>query len=426
VICELSASEAAARIREGSLTAEALVDACLARIAEREEAVGAWEFLDRDGVLEAARAAERSEPLGALHGVPIGVKDTIDTADMPTALGSRIYAGRRPQQDAACVAALRAGGGIVLGKTVTTEFAAFAPGKTRNPHASRRTPGGSSSGSAAAVADFMVPLAFGSQTAASVIRPASFCGVIGYKASFGELSLSGIRPLAQSLDTLGILARSIADIALLRSVCRGTRARARLLGLAPSPTIGICRTAQWVDADECTKAAFEASADAFRRAGARTATIDLPESFALLIDAQKTIMAFEVARNYRFELAHHADRLSASFRALIEAGTRIAEGEYRGAQEAVLDATDRFPAIVGECDALIAPATIGEAPLAEAGTGDPLMSRMWTALHVPALAVPVGRGPQGLPVGVQINCRLRRRRASAARRAVGARGARAE
>ena len=218
MIHELTASDAAARIRSGKLTSVSLVSACLARIEAREREVGAWQFIDPDLALEQARTADRNPSRGALHGVPIGVKDIIDTVDMPTTLGSAIYAGRRPQWDAACVAAVRAAGAIVLGKTVTTEFAYFQPGKTRNPHDLRHTPGGSSSGSAAAVADFMVPIAFGSQTAASVIRPAAFCGVFGYKASFGELSLSGIRPFAESLDTLGIFARSVADIALVRSV----------------------------------------------------------------------------------------------------------------------------------------------------------------------------------------------------------------
>jgi len=406
LIHELSASDAAARIRARTLTSTALVEACLDRIDAREPEVGAWEHLDRDQALGAAREADRSEPRGPLHGVPIGVKDIIDTADMPTALGSKIHAGRRPQQDAACVAAARAAGAIVLGKTVTTEFAYFTPGKTRNPHDVRRTPGGSSSGSAAAVADDMVPLALGSQTAASVIRPASFCGVFGYKASFGALSLSGIRPFADSLDALGIFARSIADIALLRGVLidgPGVSADvARIRPLPAPPRIGLCRTAQWMAAEPCARDALEASGEIFRRAGASLQDIELPPGFVALIDAQKTVMAYEAARNYAGEASRHPDLLSEAFRALLDMGARIGRESYDDAKRAIADAGAILPAAFGGCDVLVTPATIGEAPMADAGTGDPLMSRMWTALHLPALAVPVTKGPHGMPVGVQL------------------------
>ncbi len=399
---ELTASDAAARIRAGELTSESLVSACLARIGMRDAEVGAWQYIDPELAIEQARAADRSQSRGPLHGVPIGVKDIIDTVDMPTELGSAIYAGRRPQWDAACVAAARAAGAIVLGKTVTTEFAYFQPGKTRNPHGVRHTPGGSSSGSAAAVADFMVPIAFGSQTAASVIRPAAFCGVFGYKASFGEFSLSGIRPFAESLDTLGILARSVGDIALLRRVLLGAPDGAQLIPLPAPPKIGVCRTAQWALAEPCSRSAVEAGAESFRRAGARVSDVALPAHFAALIDAQKTIMAYEAAHNYIFETTRFAHRLSAAFRELTDAGRRISHESYGIAKRAVAVAGAELASIVGDCDALITPATIGEAPLAETGTGDPVMSRMWTALHVPSVAVPIAKGPQGLPVGAQL------------------------
>jgi amidase len=399
---ELSASVAAARIRSGELTSESLVRACLARIEARDGDVGAWQYLDADLAIEQARAADRSQVRGPLHGVPIGVKDIIDTVDMPTTLGSAIYAGRRPLWDAACVAAIRAAGAIVLGKTVTTEFAYFQPGKTRNPHDLRHTPGGSSSGSAAAVADLMVPLALGSQTAASVIRPAAFCGVFGYKASFGELSLSGIRPFAQSLDTLGILARSVDDIALLRGILLGAMDSAALEPLPAPPKLGVCRTAQWALAEPCTRLAVEAAAERSRRAGARVADVTLPLHFASLIDAQKTIMAYEAASNYLFETTRLAHQLSDAFRALTDSGARTSRESYLDAKRAVAAASADLESLIGDYDALITPATIGEAPPAETGTGDPIMSRMWTALHVPSLAVPVSRGPQGLPVGVQL------------------------
>jgi len=389
-------------IRAGTLSSEALVRGCLARIEARERDVGAWEYLDPDRALALARAADSGEGRGPLRGVPVGIKDIIDTVDMPTTLGSRIYSARQPQWDAACVAALRAAGAIILGKTVTTEFAYFQPGKTRNPHRLQHTPGGSSSGSAAAVADCMVPVALGSQTAASVIRPATFCGVFGYKASFGELSLSGIRPFAESLDTLGILARSVADLALVRDVLMGFPDAATTLALPAPPALGLCRTAQWNLADTCVQRAVEESAEKFRRAGARVRDVELPAHFAALIDAQKTIMAYEAARNYVYETTRHAERLSDAFRTLADLGGCTPRDAYVDARHLVRRARTELRAVFAGCDALIVPAAVGEAPLATAGTGDPVMSRMWTALHVPSLAVPVTTGPQGLPVGLQL------------------------
>ena len=395
----LSATQAAKRIREGTLRSETLIQECLERIEAREPQVGAWEYLDPDSALRQARAADRGPSKGALHGVPIGIKDIIDTADMPTTLGSPIYRGRQPQWDAACVAAARAAGAIVLGKTVSTEFAYFQAGKTRNPHSLLHTPGGSSSGSAAAVADGMVPLAFGSQTAASLTRPAAFCGVFGYKASLGELSLSGIRPFAESLDSLGILARSVSDIVLLRTVLIGARHGA-LDDVAP--TLGLCRTAQWELADPCGQAAVELCAERLARSGARVIEVELPTHFAALIDAHKCIMAYEAAHNYVYEINHFALQLSEAFRALLETGAEISRDSYLRAKLSVTLATAELPSCFGKCDALIAPSAIGEAPLASDGTGDPVMSRMWTALQLPSLAVPLSHGPSGLPLGMQL------------------------
>ena len=397
----LSAAEAAARIRAGSLTSEALVAACLARIDARETTVGAWQHLDPRQAMEQARACDRCAPRGPLHGVPIGVKDIIDTVDMPTTLGSTIYAKRQPDWDAACVAAVRAAGAIVLGKTVSTEFAYFQPGKTRNPHNLLHTPGGSSSGSAAAVADCMVPMALGSQTAASVIRPAAFCGVYGYKASFGEFSLSGIRPFAESLDCLGLLARSVDDIVLLRAVLLG-RPDAVDRSLPAAPKLALCRTAQWGLAEYQSQVAIEGFVQRCRRAGASVSEIALPDHFAMLVDAQKTIMAYEAARNYIFETTRCAQHISDTFRALTDTGSKISRQAYLEARAAVSAAMSELRSITARVDAWIAPAAIGEAPLAESGTGDPVMSRMWTALHGPGLALPVGKGGAGLPLAVQL------------------------
>ena len=402
LINALSASQAAAAIRAGSLGCETLMQSSLARIAEREPAVGAWQHLDTDGALERAREADRQAPRGPLHGIPIGVKDIMDTADMPTTLGSPIYARRQPSWDAACVAALRAAGAIVVGKTVSTEFAYFQPGKTRNPHNLLHTPGGSSSGSAAAVADRMVPLALGSQTAASVTRPAAFCGVYGYKASHGEFSLSGIRPFAESLDSLGLLARSVDDIMLFRSVLLGRSPTQPPPALTVPPRLAVCRTAQWSLAQPQARQAVQNFADACRRAGANVTELDLPEQFADLIDAQKTIMAYEAAHNYVFETIRYSAQLSPAFRALTEAGSKVGRDDYARARRSVVLANRVLRGITAGVDAWITPAAIGEAPLATSGTGDPLMSRMWTALKGPSLCVPVGRGALGLPVAIQL------------------------
>ena len=397
----LDATDAAAAIRRGDLTSEALVSACLARIDADERDVGAWQFLAREQALAQAREADRGGNRGPLHGVPIAVKDLFDTFDMPTTLGSPIYANRQPPWDAACVAAARAAGAIVLGKTVTTEFASYHPGKTRNPHDRTRTPGGSSSGSAAAVADGMAPLAFGTQTAASVTRPAAFCGVVGYKATFGELSLAGVRPLAHSLDTLGVFARSVRDVALLRDVLLGATP-APLADSASPPRLGLCRTPLWPLAEPAMRDALEAAVERLRDAGLQIDEIELPEAFGTLTDAQQTIMTYETARNYLFESTQRPDGLSASFRAICEAGLRIDRDTYLGARRRVADALQRLPDAMRGCDALITPATRGEAPPIDGSTGDPVMSRMWTALGTPTLALPLPRAGGTLPLAMQL------------------------
>jgi amidase len=401
LISALSASQAAARIRAGKLGCEELMLSCLARIAQREQQVGAWQFLDASRALERARAADQLPPQGPLHGVAIGIKDIMDTVDMPTTLGSPIYAKRQPSWDASCVAALRAAGAIIVGKTVSTEFAYFQPGKTRNPHSLAHTPGGSSSGSAAAVADGMVPVALGSQTAASVTRPAAFCGVYGYKASHGEFSLSGIRPFAESLDSLGVLARSVDDIVLLRSVLLGGAATEPRPRSVP-PRLAVCRTAQWSQVEPQAQHALETLVQTCRSAGAVVSELELPAQFAGLIDAHKTIMAYEAAHNYVFETTSCPDQLSAAFQALTESGRKVSRDDYASAKREVAQAKRVLRSMAADLDAWIAPAALGEAPLASSGTGDPVMSRMWTALQGPSLCVPVGRGSQGLPLAVQL------------------------
>ena len=352
---ELTASEIVAAIGAGRTTCEAVMRACLERIAAREDKVQAWAFLDPDQAIAAARAFDRSGRRGPLAGVPFGVKDIIDTFDMPTEWGTPIHRGRRPERDAACVALARKAGGVLLGKTVTTEFANLHPGKTRNPHDLTRTPGGSSSGSAAAVADCMVPVALGTQTTGSTIRPASFCGVFGYRPTYGEHRLHGVMEASGSLDTLGILARSIDDIALWRDV---------LLGIAPQPIddltepprIGFCRTHVWSQLDPTTQALVEQAAHELARAQAPLSEIELPAEFEQLNDAHRWISSFEFARTFTWEIEHHWERISETLR-----NGRLADGlsctfeRYLAAKEHAEHCRRRLEVMWDDYDVLLAP-----------------------------------------------------------------------
>ncbi len=397
---QLSASEAARRLVTRELTAEQMARACLERIDEREGAVGAWIHLDPEAVLAAARQLDAGPVRGPLHGLPLGVKDLIDTADMPTAYGSPIYAGHRPRVDAACVALARAAGALVLGKTVTTEFAWFHPGKTANPRNIAHTPGGSSSGSAAAVADCMVPLAFGTQTAGSIIRPASYCGIVGYKPTHGTLPRAGIKPLADSLDTLGTMSRTVADAALFVSALSG---RDLLLKpLAVPPRVGMCRTPVWSAAQPETVAAMEGCAATLARAGAKLSEIVLPREFDGVNQAQIDIMNCESYAALACERLQHYDGLSDKLKQLLENAAKCDAARYDAAQALVASCRSRLDEIFSGLDVLIAPSAPGEAPAGLAATGDPIFCRMWTVLHVPAINLPCGPGPNGLPLGLQV------------------------
>lgn len=397
------AAEAARRIRAGTLSAGALVEACLQRIFEREPEVRAWTCVDAEAALRAAHAADRAPARGPLHGVPFGVKDIIDTADFPTALGTPIYEGRTPAWDAACVAACRAAGGILLGKTVTTEFAYFHPGPTRNPRDLSRTPGGSSSGSAAAVADRMVPVALGTQTQGSVIRPAAFCGVVGFKPSFGDASASGVRAFSPALDTVGVLARSVEDAILMRGVLLGGDVAVDLPWRDPSPRFALCRTPQWDDAEDASRACVERVAARLRRAGASVDDVALPATFGPLLALQRDVMLYEAARNLAFEMQRFRDRVSARLRDALEEGARVPRARYEDGIAALAQARAQFASLAQPHDAWLVPSTVGEAPpFRDGGTGDPLHNRLWTALHGPAITLPAGDGPSGLPLGVQL------------------------
>ena len=373
----------------------------LERIAEREKEVGAWAWLAAEHAMHEAHEADRNRSSEPLHGLILGVKDIIDTHDMPTGLGFRPYDQRRPVWDAGCVAACRQAGAVVLGKTVTTEFAYFAPGKTRNPHDLMATPGGSSSGSAAAVADGMVDAAFGSQTAGSLIRPAAYCGVIGYKASHGAFGLSGIRPLAQSFDSLGIISRSLHNIRAIRQLLSGQTVKPEPDTTRP-PRLGFCRTAHWPEMEVVARMVVERAVDALRESGAEIVEIASPEFYGSVLNDHALIMAYEVARNYAFERDKYADKLSEQFLALCNRGSSVSHDNYRAAQDRLHLAKSGFSQQISEFDAWIAPSALGEAPLANEGTGSPVMSLFWTALGMPCLALPCGFGYNKRPLGIQL------------------------
>ena len=397
----LSATAIATGVADGTFTAEAVTAACLDHIAAREEAVGAWEFLDPELALTQARGVDAAEVKGPLAGVPVGVKDIIDTHDMPTGMGSPIYDGHRPSADASCVAQMRAAGAVILGKTVTCEFAGLTPRKTTNPHDPTRTPGGSSSGSAAAVADEMIPLAFGTQTGGSVLRPSSYCGIIGYKPSFDTFSLTGIYPAAESLDTLGLHARSLDDIELA-SAALLRRPFAPIGELKKLPVVGLCKTPMWDQAQPETREAVEAAAAAMQAAGAMVRDFELPEEFEWLGELRGMINGWERADVMADEWARNRVALSEQMQATIQGGLDTPYRDYVDAMHLMETCRVRTTQTFEGCDVLLTPAVDGEAPVGLAETGSPRFQALWTMLHTPSITLPTHKGSNGLPVGIQL------------------------
>lgn len=395
---KLTATEAMRRIRGGKLHPEELVQACLARIAERDSTVRAFAWFDAETALRAARSALP----GPLHGLPIGVKDVLDTADMPSEYGSPIWAGWRPRADAAAVAWARAAGAVAVGKTVTTEFATRKPGPTTNPANPGHTPGGSSSGSAAGVAAGFFPLAYGTQTAGSVVRPAAYCGVVGYKPSFGTISRSGMKIMSDSLDTIGILARSVADCALFAGAVSGHDLGDPEMRPAGTPRIGLCRSPTWDLAGAETQALLERVGSALGRTGASVCDRELPAAFAALVQAHPIVMNSESGRALGWELAHARDGISPGLRERLEFGLGCSEAERVAAHRVFAETQAAFPAAMEGLDVLVTPSAPGEAPAGLDWTGDPAFNFIWTSLHVPCVTVPAGVGPNGLPLGIQI------------------------
>ena len=420
-LAALGLSAAAAEIREGRITSAELVRDCLARIAEVDTKVQAWAFLDRDHALKQAEAADEhrqsGKTLGPLHGVPVGMKDIFDTGDMPTEFGSPIWAGRTPRRDAAAVARLRSAGAVIMGKTVTTEYANAHPAKTMNPHDPGRTPGGSSSGSAAAVAAGMVPGAIGSQTNGSTIRPASFCGVVGFKPSHGLIPRTGALLLSRTLDHVGVFARSVEDAALLAETMAGfdaedpdTRpiARPPLAATAASeppltPRFAFVRSPAWKHIEPLMSDAFAELVEALGEVSADTATeVELEPSFDRAIDFHATIMEVETAHNLHRDYEKGRELMSATLRALIERGRSRSAIDYTRALAAAAPLNASLDAVFEEYDAIISSPQAGEAPRGLASTGNPVFCTLWTYLGTPAITLPLMQSHAGLPLGVQL------------------------
>ncbi len=399
---ELSATEIAGKIAAGETTSEAVVRDCIARIGARDSAVKAWVNFNPDLAIAQAHALDSGAKRGPLHGVPIGIKDIIDTVDMPTEMGSPIYHGHRPPADASCVALLRRAGAVILGKTVTCEFAGMAPGVTTNPHNAVHTPGGSSSGSAAAVADHMVPAALGTQTGGSVLRPSSYCGIFGFKPTYNTFNKMGVWPAAESIDTIGLHARSIDDLELLSAVLR-MQAPQRSRKLNSAPRIGLCRTEIWDSAQPETRAAVEGAATGLGKAGATVSDITLPAAFeGMHAVARSTINFVERAACMAFLWDNRRDALSPQMRRYVEGGLKTSREDYVAAFRRLDECRALLSSIFDKVDALLVPCVPGEAPNGLEFTGDANMQAIWTALHTPSMTLPTYRGPNNLPVGIQI------------------------
>jgi Asp-tRNA(Asn)/Glu-tRNA(Gln) amidotransferase A subunit family amidase len=413
----LSLTEAAAGIRDGRFSSVDLVGDCLKRIDEADRDIDAWAFLDRDHAMRQAEVADdrrkQGKPTGPLHGVPIGIKDIFDTGDMPTEFGSKLWVGRTPRRDAAAVARLRAAGAVIVGKTVTTEYAYFNPGKTRNPHNPDHTPGGSSSGSAAAVAALMVPGAIGSQTNGSVIRPAAFCGVVGFKPTHGLIPRTGALLLSRALDHVGVFARSVDDAALLAQALAGfdeedpdTRALASppFVDVAASepplpPRFAFIRSPAWKHAEQVTTEAF---AELVETLGKHISEVEISPGFDRAVDMHRTVMEVEMAHNLHRDFEQGAESLSEMLRALIERGRKVLAVDYARALSGSAALNAALDGVFDEYDAILTPAAPGPAPRGLDSTGNPVFCSTWTYLGTPAVTLPLLQSESGLPIGVQL------------------------
>jgi len=417
----LSASDARSAIESGLLSSQELVAASFARIDEVEDSIGAWAHLDRDKAMAQAKVADKFRrnglELGPLHGLPVGIKDIIDTADYPTERGTVLHRGRLPTQDATLVSLLKEAGAIILGKTVSTEMAVYSPGKTRNPHNPEHTPGGSSSGSAAAVSAAMVTLSVGTQTNGSVIRPASYCGVYGFKPSFARISRHGVLKQSPPLDTIGVFARSLDDLALIADVLMRFDAQdSAMIPIAPpcigkvmaqevpaEPHFAFVRSPVWEQVEQVTKDGLRELIDAVNERQQKTIDIvDLPAPFAELHEDHRKVMEADLARNFADEYERGKAELSEVLREMIERGQRVSASDYDNALAKMQDYDAFLEEIFDEYDAILTPATPGPAPAGLDATGSPVMNTIWTFCGTPAINVPLLQSIEGLPIGVQV------------------------
>ena len=415
-LAELSATAAIEKIRGGEITSVEMAEACLDRIDEREEAVQAWAFLDADAVRANAQALDEhraaGRPIGPLHGLPVAIKDIIDTEGMPTENGTVLDAGRMPGADAVLVSQLRAAGAVIMGKTVATELAYFTPGKTRNPHDEARTPGGSSSGSAAAVAAGMVPLAVGTQTAGSVIRPAAFCGIVGFKPSRGLISRRGVLCQSHTLDTVGVFARSVPDAALIAETLAAFDPQS---GESPRPTPPLFATAEsdppvppafafikqpaWDKADADTRDGF---AEIVELLGEQCEEVALPAPFDQALQIHRLIQVTEMTKHFSRYVKKGRDRLSEKLLAALDEGAGVLARDYLAALDWIGVYNSSLDEIFDSFDAIITPAASGEAPADLTQTGDPAFCSIWTLCGLPAVTLPMLEGANGMPMGVQL------------------------
>jgi Asp-tRNA(Asn)/Glu-tRNA(Gln) amidotransferase A subunit family amidase len=397
----LSAAEIVAQTTAGKLRCEEIARACLARIEAREGQVKAWSFIDPDLVLARAKVLDANAKRGPLHGVPVGIKDIIDTCDMPTEMGSPIYRGYRSKSDASCVALLRGAGAMIFGKTVTCEFAGVTAGETTNPHNSTRTPGGSSSGSAAAVADFMVPIALGTQTGGSVQRPSSYCGIVGYKPTFGIINSQGVKPAAQTLDTIGLMARAIEDLELTARVLTNS-ARVEWLPKGAEIRVGLCRTYAWDTAEVATQRAVEDAGQRLASTGCSVGDVELPPQYADLLVTREIINDFERALAMAHEWQTHSEQISGALAKSIRNGLATPRERFIDALERVAICRRLLDEVFADFDVLLTPTAQGEAPLGLSFTGDHTFQSLWTQLRTPTITLPTHCGPNAMPIGIQL------------------------
>ncbi len=402
-ILALTARELAAKVRAGQLSATAATIARQAEITRREPAILAWQTLAGERALQAARAVDSHARKGALAGVAIGVKDVIDTADLPTGYGSALYSGFQPAWDASCVAMARRADAIILGKTVTTEFAMASPNQTRNPHHPQHTPGGSSSGSCAAVAANMAQVAYGTQTSGSIIRPASYCGVVGYKPSFGTINSTGAKVLSHSLDTLGVITRNLRDAGFASAVLAGQPAL-DIGDASHMPRIALFRSSNWAQAGAESHAALEYAATRLAAAGAGVRDVATPDHFSELFAMHDAVMGWEVTHALAFE--HQRAEITDVTRRFLDRKAESTLEQYQQAMISIGRWRADITALMDGYDLFLTLAAPGEAPEGLSATGDPAFNQVWTLLHTPCVTLPAWRGPKGLPVGIQLVGRI--------------------